>query len=118
MFEQLTSVIIFFGALAGLLMTVDLLSSDDGTQRIFIREARKIAGDNRDLNKSIDDFITNSAPRESKEEFLSSLRKAATEEKIQSIYLEAGIANPSGADRLMAMQIVVIQEQNEILKKS
>ena len=53
-------------------------------------------------------------------DFLTTLRVVATEEqvadKISTICRAAGIEQPTGAERLMAMQIGLMQEQNSILE--
>lgn len=108
---------VFILVLAFLLLFIG--SSSDGQPHwLDIKELRKIAGENRDLNRRVDDFIDAGRSRGNLEEFMSSLRIAAQEAEIKLLHAKAGIVNPSGSDRLMAIQILAIQEQNAILKNA
>ena len=115
-YEPLVRGLLFLTGLAMVVMYLRSPPSEEEILEIFIEEARYIAGENWVLIKRIDEFLSIGALRESREDFLHSLHKAAEEQKMESIYLEAGIDNPSSTDRLMAIHIAAIKEQNTILK--
>ncbi|MCC7684742.1 hypothetical protein [Janthinobacterium sp. FW305-128] len=85
-----------------------------------VARAREIVGSNQELQNRIDTFLAAGATRGQMTDFLSSLRSAVAEEqlkkKINTICRLVGIDQPSSADRLMAMQIGLMQEQNSILQ--
>ncbi|CAN7747543.1 hypothetical protein [Duganella sp. LjRoot269] len=85
-----------------------------------ITRAQEIAGASPVLQERLSTFLASGPTRGEMADFLSSLRSTAAEdllkERIEAICRVAGIEQPSGSDRLMAMQIGLIQEQNTILQ--
>ncbi|MCC7684781.1 hypothetical protein [Janthinobacterium sp. FW305-128] len=110
-------ILLFIALIIFISMVSDFVSSYGAPSEIYINEAREIAGSNLVLQERINDFLANGAPQEKRDWFLSSLRIAADDAKIKSIFLKAGIDKPSGTDRLMATQVLALQEQNALLKK-
>ncbi|WP_219118435.1 hypothetical protein [Janthinobacterium sp. UMAB-56] len=101
--------------LCGFAFLCMVLSGSKHSHEYYIGIARKIAGTNPILQRSLDNFPAALAPCADKEEFLSTLRCAAQtiaqEEKIISVCQRAGIENPTGLERLMALQIAENQER-------
>lgn len=85
-----------------------------------ITRAQEIASGSPVLQERLTTFLASEPTRGEMADFLSSLRSTAAEEvlkeRIEAICRVAGIEQPSSSDRLMAMQIGLIQEQNTILQ--
>lgn len=85
-----------------------------------LARAQEIVGTSADLQHRLDSFLASHPTRGAMNDFLASLRTLSAEEqiamKISSICRVAGIDEPNGAERLMAMQIGLMQEQNSILE--
>lgn len=71
--------------------------------------------------KYLDGLLASNPTRGQMVEFTESLHaevaKAQLEQRINAICEAAGIDNPTGAERLMAMQIGLLQDQNVILTR-
>ncbi len=85
-----------------------------------IARAHEIIGDSPQLQQRFATFMATEPTRGQMLEFLETVRDEAQKvnlrERIDAICQAAGIEQPSGADRLMAMQIGLLQEQNVILR--
>jgi hypothetical protein len=84
-----------------------------------VERAREIVEAYPNLQESLTSFVASRPTRGQMTDFLASLRAAVAGEqlkaKVETICRTAGIEQPSGAERLMAMQIGLLQEQNSIL---
>lgn len=86
-----------------------------------IARARELVGNSRALQQRLDEFLRASPTRGQMLEFLETLHKEAESvkllERTDTICQAVGIQQPTGADRLMALQVGLIQEQNSLLKR-
>ncbi|WP_199028856.1 hypothetical protein [Ralstonia sp. ASV6] len=84
-----------------------------------IKRAREICGESEVLHAKLDAFLNENPTRGSMVEFMSELKegglKAEMEANILRICASVGIDQPTGTDRLLALQIGLLQEQNEAL---
>lgn len=82
--------------------------------------AQEIVSTSTDLQDRLSSFLASNPTRGEMNDFLASLQTMAAEEqvaiKISTICRAAGIEQPTAAERLMAMQIGLMQEQNSILE--
>lgn len=103
----------------GKMSTISELSAKPAGEDQIAR-GREIIGNSPDLKAQLDAFLASGPTRGQMLDFLSLMRSAASEEqlrqKIESICRVVGIERPSNTDRLMAMQIGLMQEQNAILQ--
>lgn len=85
-----------------------------------VARAQEIVGTSAALRDRLNSFLATNPTRGAMNDFLASLRTLSAEEqiamKISSICRVAGIDEPTGAERLIAMQIGLMQEQNSILE--
>ena len=86
-----------------------------------MNRAREICGHSELLNARLDEFLKTKPTRGQMVEFMSELRetglKEAMEANISRICKSVGIEEPTGTDKLLALQIGLLQEQNEALAK-
>ncbi|MGF6605073.1 hypothetical protein P3T23_009834 [Paraburkholderia sp. GAS448] len=84
-----------------------------------INRARELCGNSAALNAKLDTFLDGKPTRGQMIEFLNDLKehglKEAMEANILRICKSVGIEEPTGADKLLALQIGLLQEQNEAL---
>lgn len=87
-----------------------------------IARAREIVGNSRVLSQRLDAFLGENPTRGQMLEFLETLHLEAetvkVRERLDLIFHIAGIEHPTGSDRLMAMQVGLLQEQNTLMKRS
>lgn len=100
-------------------MTTEQLAANPAGDDQLAR-AREIIADSSQLKERLNNFVGTSPNRGQMNEFMDYLHTAVAEErvmrKIEHICRISGIVNPTGSERLMAMQIGLIQEQNALLK--
>jgi hypothetical protein len=81
--------------------------------------ARELCGKSETLHAKLDAFLHGKPSRGQMLEFLEELRATGAREQldanIQRICESVGIGEPTGTDKLLAMQIGLLQEQNETL---
>lgn len=81
--------------------------------------ARELCGRSVALHSKLDAFLRGRPTRDQMQEFLEYLsgpgQLEGIELDIRRICKAAGVDEPTGSDRLMAMQIGLLQEQNELL---
>jgi len=74
------------------------------------------------MRKHLDALLASNPTRGQMVEFTESLHaeaaKAQLEQRINAICKAAGIENPTGAERLMALQVGLLQDQNVILNRA
>lgn len=91
------------------------------TQDQVARAREILTGASADLQDQFASFLQTNPTRGQMNEYIGKLRASVGEEqlklKIETICRVAGIERPTGADRLMAMQIGLLQEQNAILQE-
>ncbi|WP_175762191.1 hypothetical protein [Burkholderia anthina] len=84
-----------------------------------IDRAREICGHSPERAAKLDAFLSTQPNRGQMLDFIEDLKqeglKEAMEANIQRICQSAGIEAPTGVERLLAMQIGLLQEQNEAL---
>ncbi|KWE97881.1 hypothetical protein [Burkholderia ubonensis] len=84
-----------------------------------IDRAREICGSSAERVAKLDAFLSTQPNRGQMIDFIEDLKqeglREAMEANIQRILKSAGIDTPTGTDKLLAMQIGLLQEQNEAL---
>jgi len=84
-----------------------------------IDRARELCGQSAALNAKLDTFLSGKPTRGQMVEFMNELKetglKEAMEANILRICKSVGIEQPTGTDKLLALQIGLLQEQNEAL---
>ena len=85
-----------------------------------VLRAREIIGSSGSFNAKLESFMASNPTRGQMTDFLENLRVSVAEhqlkQKIELICRAAGIEEPTGEHRLMAMQIGLLQDQNGILQ--
>ncbi|WP_157659507.1 hypothetical protein [Burkholderia ubonensis] len=86
-----------------------------------INRARELCGRSDELNAKLDSFLNGRPNRGQMIDFIEELKatglKEAMEANILSICRSVGIDEPTGTDKLLAMQIGLLQEQNDTLNQ-
>ncbi|AMR77993.1 hypothetical protein [Cupriavidus nantongensis] len=85
-----------------------------------ISRARELCGQSESLNATLDALLRTKPTRGQMLDFLEELNKSgkqeAFEEEMSRICEAVGILEPSPQDKLMAMQVGMLREQNEMLQ--
>lgn len=84
-----------------------------------ISRARELCGESADMNAHLDAFLGTQPSRSAMIAFMDELKttgmKKEMQAKIARICESVGIDSPTGTDRLLALQIGLLREQNEAL---
>ncbi|WP_207002604.1 hypothetical protein [Trinickia mobilis] len=87
-----------------------------------ITRAREICGKSEALNAKLDQFLGTKPTRGQMVEFMNTLKTAGRQEEMEASILRicrsVGIEEPTGTDKLLALQIGLLQEQNDLLARS
>ncbi|WP_175011325.1 hypothetical protein [Burkholderia lata] len=79
-----------------------------------IARAREICGSSATLNRLVDDFLLGEPNRGQMLDFLEHLKAVNNKEEVEAKILQicslAGIESPTGTDKLLAMQVGLLQE--------
>ena len=85
-----------------------------------IERAKEAVRDFPAMQKYLDAMLASNPTRAQMVDFTATVRAGAAadqlDQRVKAICKAAGIENPTGADRLMAMQISLLQDQNTILQ--
>lgn len=81
-----------------------------------VTRARELCGTSGTLNAKLEEFLETGPTRGQFIDFLEQLKSATQQEKLDAdiahICALVGIENPTGTDKLLALQIGLLQEQN------
>ncbi|WP_180727802.1 hypothetical protein [Paraburkholderia largidicola] len=84
-----------------------------------INRAREICGTSVSLNAKLDAFLNERPNRGQMVEFMNELKETGLKENMEANILRicksVGIGEPTGTDKLLALQIGLLQEQNAAL---